>query len=189
MSNPNTAVFDAINDLAGRSSILDDLGKFMAKDMIYVMVALAAVLCVWLLFHNIRNAFEVGVIMAAAVVLSLVAGRIIEHFWFEARPWIDHPDTVKLISHSADAAFPSDHCLVAGAIATVALLSWRWLGVLAAIGAILIAWGRVFVGVHYPGDVLAGLAIGVVCGLVCWVVVKRYGHRLPIIGGLGLAGR
>lgn len=189
MTNPNTSIFDAINDLAGRSSVFDDFGKFMAKDMIYVVVAVGVALLVWLLIHNIRNAVEVGVIMAAAVLLSLLAGRIIEHFWFEARPWIDHPDTVKLISHSADASFPSDHCLVAGAIATVALLAWRWVGVVLAIGAILIAWSRVFVGVHYPGDVLAGLGIGIVCGLVCWFVVKRYSRRVPIIGGFGLAGR
>ncbi len=189
MSNPNTSVFDAINDLAGRSSVIDDVGKFMAKDMIYVMVAIGVALIVWLLVRNIRNAVETAVIMAAAVILSLVVGRVIEHFWFEARPWIDHPDTIKLISHSADASFPSDHCLVAGAIAMVALLAWRWLGILAVIGAILIAWGRVFVGVHYPGDVLAGLAIGAVCGLVCWLVVKRLSRRVPIIGGLGLAGR
>lgn len=169
--------------------MIDDVGKFMAKDMIYVMVAIGAALIVWLLVRNIRNAIETAVIMAAAVILSLVVGRVIEHFWFEARPWIDHPDTIKLISHSADASFPSDHCLVAGAIAMVALLAWRWLGILAVIGAILIAWGRVFVGVHYPGDVLAGLAIGAVCGLVCWLVVKRLSRRVPIIGGLGLAGR
>lgn len=187
MSNPNTSVFDAINDLAGRSAALDDFGKFMAKDMIFVIVAVGALLLLWLLLRNIRNAIEVAVIMAAAVVLSLIVGRIIEHFWFETRPWIDHPDTIKLISHSADAAFPSDHCLVAGAIAAVALLASRLAGIITIVLALLIAWGRVFVGVHYPGDVLAGLAIGAVCGIVCWVIVKRLSHRIPLIGGVGFA--
>jgi membrane-associated phospholipid phosphatase len=189
MANPNTSVFDAINDLAGRSAVFDDVNKFLAKDMIYVVVALGVALLAWLLLRNVRNAFEVAVIMAAAVLLSLVIGRIVAHFWFEARPWVDHAGTVKLISHSADASFPSDHCLVAGAIGVVALLAWRWLGIVVLVLALLIAWSRVFVGVHYPGDVLAGLAIGAVCGLVCWFVVKRLSPHIPILGGIGVAGR
>ena len=66
---------------------------------------------------------------------------------------------------------------------------WHAAGRARVICALLIAWGRVFVGVHYAGDVLAGLAIGAVCGLVCWLVVKRLSRRMPIIGGFGLAGR
>jgi membrane-associated phospholipid phosphatase len=189
MDNPNTSVFDAINDLAGRSSLLDDFGKFAANDMVFVLAAVAAVLLLWMLVHHVRSAVEVGIIMVIAVGLSLVAGRVIADLWYEARPFVDHPDTVKLISHSADAAFPSDHCLVAGAIAMVALLAWRWLGIIVVVLALLIAWARVFVGVHYPGDVLAGLAIGAVCGLVTWVVVKAISRRLSFSHGVGVLGR
>jgi len=189
MDNPNTSVLDAINDLAGKSSFLDSLGKFAAQDLVYVIIALGAVLLVWLLVQRIRFAFEVAIILVIAVGLSLVIGRGIQHLWFEARPWVDHPDTVKLISHSADASFPSDHCLVAGAIAAVVLLASRVAGIIAIVLAVLIAWGRVFVGVHYPGDVLAGLAIGAACGVVTWFIVRGVLRRLSPTSGLGLIRR
>jgi membrane-associated phospholipid phosphatase len=96
---------------------------------------------------------------------------------------------VKLISHSADASFPSDHCLVAGAVAMVTLLAWRWLGIIAVALALLIAWGRVFVGVHYPGDVLAGLAIGAICACIAWVVVRMVTRRFLFLGSARLVGR
>lgn len=181
MQNPNTSALDAINDLAGRSALLDDLGKFAAKDLIYVLLALGVAMLVWLLVQRVRFAFEVAVILVIAVGLSLVIGRGIQHFWFEARPWVDHPNTLQLIPHSADASFPSDHSLVAGAVAMVILLAWRWLGIVAVIVALLIGWGRVFVGVHYPGDVLAGLAIGAVCAIVAWVGVRRISRRTPML--------
>lgn len=76
-----------------------------------------------------------------------------------------------------DYAFPSNHAVLAGA-AAVALWSLdRRLGVAAAVNAVLIAASRVYIGVHYPHDVAAGLLLG---ALVAWaggrlgpVVVRR----------------
>jgi membrane-associated phospholipid phosphatase len=69
----------------------------------------------------------------------------------------------------------------------VALLASRWFGILAIVLAVLVAWGRVFVGVHYPGDVLGGLAIGALCAVFAWMVVRGVSARLsPARGTAGL---
>ena len=78
------------------------------------------------------------------------------------RPPVSRPVPETLLETPATYSFPSGHATVAFACATVLALAvprlrW-WLFGLAA----LIAWSRVYVGVHYPGDVLGGALIGVV---------------------------
>ncbi|MGH2632184.1 MAG: phosphatase PAP2 family protein [Tepidiformaceae bacterium] len=173
----NESVFDAINGLAGRSSFLDSIGRFGANDLLYVVCGILFILGVHELLADRRMAVRIALAAVLAVGASLVIGSIIAHFWFEARPFVTHPDTIRLIPHSADNAFPSDHALVAGAAATVGLIAWpRW-GWLAVLGAVLLSLARVFVGVHYPGDVLAGLAIGAACAVLAWWIVGDLSRR------------
>jgi len=173
----NESVFDAINGLAGRSSLLDSLGRFGANDLIYVVLGFLLLLGLRELFSDRQLGVRVAITAVIAVGASLVIGAVIAHFWFEARPFVTHPDAIRLIPHSADNAFPSDHALVTGAAATVGFIAWpRW-GWLAILGAVLLSVARVFVGVHYPGDVLAGLAIGGICALIAWWVMRDLFRR------------
>ena len=68
-----------------------------------------------------------------------------------------------------DYAFPSNHAVLAGAAATAVWALDRRLGVVAAVNALLIAVARVYIGVHYPHDVVAGLLFG---ALVAWTGVR-----------------
>jgi undecaprenyl-diphosphatase len=87
--------------------------------------------------------------------------------WVERdRPPLDDPDPEPLVALPSTYSFPSGHAVVAFACAIViafAVPRLRWpLYALAAI----IGFSRVYVGVHYPGDVAAGAVIGVALGLV-----------------------
>jgi undecaprenyl-diphosphatase len=101
----------------------------------------------------------------AAAAVAYVANFVIHSAWDRPRPYeshvIRHPWSV-----STDASFPSDHASAAFGIAVAVLLIDPLAGILFAILAILIAIGRVVVGEHYPGDVLAGAAIGTVAAIV-----------------------
>jgi undecaprenyl-diphosphatase len=65
-----------------------------------------------------------------------------------------------LISHDEDSSFPSDHATLAAAIATGLCLADPPLGRFVAVAAAAMAFDRVYLGVHYPSDVAAGLALG-----------------------------
>ncbi|MEU2244694.1 phosphatase PAP2 family protein [Streptomyces sp. NPDC018338] len=68
-----------------------------------------------------------------------------------------------------DWSFPSNHSAIAGAAAIALALSWRWMVWLTVPMALLMAFSRVFVGVHYPHDVTVGLLLG---ALVAFVVMR-----------------
>ncbi|WP_415948177.1 phosphatase PAP2 family protein [Streptomyces sp. KLOTTS4A1] len=68
-----------------------------------------------------------------------------------------------------DWSFPSNHATIAGASAVALALVWRGMGWLTVPLALLMAFSRVFVGVHYPFDVAVGLVLG---GLVVFLVIR-----------------
>ncbi len=116
----------------------------------------------------------VGVMWAGAAALIAVAvDQVIGHIVNRARPFVAMPTMHVLVSHSKDASFPSDHAAIAGAVAVGLFLVFRWLGWVAIALALLMAFARVYVGVHYPGDVLGGLALGGVIALAGAPLVHR----------------
>ncbi|WP_435207719.1 phosphatase PAP2 family protein [Micromonospora sp. bgisy143] len=72
-----------------------------------------------------------------------------------------------------DYSFPSNHATLAGALAVTTLLLSRRLGLVALPLAVLAAFSRVFVGVHYPHDVAAGLLLGALVALVATPLLAR----------------
>jgi len=114
---------------------------------------------------------------ALATVLKDLAGR--------ARPAVADPAMSALTTLPADGSFPSGHALSAFAAAgVVAALHPRLRGPVLALAA-LVAVSRVYLGVHYPLDVLAGAALGLAVAGVVLLVARRAG----LIGGRPLPSR
>lgn len=111
-----------------------------------------------------------------AAALGLLVNRIVTAVYHRDRPFIGHPSAHVFGPHKTDPSFPSDHTTAAFAIGVAVLLFDSVAGVLFLTVAALIGVGRVFVGEHYPGDVLGGIMIGTAAALV----VVRLGR--PVIG-------
>lgn len=104
--------------------------------------------------------------------MALLVNQVIGLFWARPRPFAAHPaDVHVLLSHGADASFPSDHASAAFAIGVVLFTIHRKLGSLGLLLAVLMSYARVYVGDHYPGDVFAGALVGtlVAVTLVTWL--------------------
>ena len=71
-----------------------------------------------------------------------------------------------MFAHPADNGFPSDHAAAGGLLTAVVLRYRRALGVLVGVGAVLVAAARVAAHVHHVQDVVAGLALGLLAGIV-----------------------
>ncbi len=119
-----------------------------------------------ILFPRTRKA---GILALAAMVLcALVTNVCLKNLVARPRPYTQVPGLTSLLPPQSDWSFPSGHTTASFASAGVYLrtLPQRY-GTAALILAALIAFSRLYVGVHYPTDVLAGLAIGL---LGSWIV-------------------
>ncbi len=95
-------------------------------------------------------------------VLAHVASEVTKSAWQVDRPCRTLGDvaTIAACPEFGDWSFPSNHATFAGAAAVAVLWSSGALGLAAVVLALPAAASRVFVGVHYPHDVLAGLLLG-----------------------------
>jgi undecaprenyl-diphosphatase len=89
------------------------------------------------------------------------------------RPFTVFPHALVLVTRSTDPTFPSDHAVMAGAVTAGVLLANRRLGLVTAALAVVMAFARVYVGAHFPADVVAGLAFGAFVTCVGYLVARR----------------
>jgi undecaprenyl-diphosphatase len=100
---------------------------------------------------------------------------VLGHLWYHQRPFADHPgQTVLLVQHGADNSFPSDHASVAFAIAFAVLVFHRRLGIVLLAVAVGVGLDRIFVGVHYPVDVLTSVFVGLGAALLVAIPGRPY---------------
>jgi membrane-associated phospholipid phosphatase len=173
--NPlDTAVVKALNHAADHPG-LRTVAIDSAKYAFAIPILLLAVLGLVALWRRAAGDAAVVVLAAAGAVVALAVNKVVGAVYFRTRPLYALPGphgVHPLIPHPNDSSFFSDHSLAAAAFATgVLLIAWRW-GVVAWAAAGLTAVGRVAVGVHYPSDVLMGLAVGA-AGAVVLVRVLR----------------
>jgi undecaprenyl-diphosphatase len=107
--------------------------------------------------------------------VALLANAVLGQLWYHPRPFADHPkSTLLLVHHGADNSFPSDHASVAFAIAFAVLVFHRRLGILLLVVAAGVGLDRIFVGVHYPIDVLTSVFVGLGAALLVAIPGRPY---------------
>lgn len=150
-----------INGPAGQAPLVDTLMVAVAAG---AEAAFIALVLVWFAVGWWRQADQerqgaMAALLAAGVALAL--NVLIGHIWYRQRPFAAHPETVHLLlPHATDSSFPSDHTAAAFAIAVVLVAAHRRWGILALALAALVGYARIYVGDHYPTDVLAGAVVG-----------------------------
>jgi undecaprenyl-diphosphatase len=157
----------AIHGLSGHLQAVDAVMEFTASSLIFAsaLVLVAA----WL---RRDDGLRACVAAGAGCILAAGLSALIGMAWDRPRPFVAG-HFVPLISHAADASFPSDHLAVLGALCAALWLASRKLGYVTALLAAAVAFARVYVGIHYVSDVAGGFALGLLCGWAAWVVTGR----------------
>lgn len=168
--NLDLYLFNLINQFAGRWARLDYLGMFLAQYFEYFLL-----LCLLLfLAVNFKKYWRmVAESVVVAVFTRFVLAEIIRWLWFRPRPFVSL-NFVPLVDQSpAEASFPSGHASFYFALSTIIYCYNKKAGILFYIASFFIAISRIFVGIHWPSDILAGAVLGVLVGWVLNRVFKK----------------
>ncbi len=170
-----------INQMAGHVSAVDSFFSLVAK----YGPALYAVPLLFMWFRGGDSAKKAALLSLATMAIALLISQVIGHIYFRPRPYVAHPGGVNLIiPRSSDASFPSDHATFSFAIAGVILLENRRLGIASVAFGALVAFARVFVGIHYPLDVAGGAALGLATGVLMWQLRRVFDPLLNFLIGI-----
>ncbi|MGG0723660.1 undecaprenyl-diphosphatase [Bacillus mycoides] len=163
----NHTVFQWINNFAGSSKLLDTLMIAITNSAAYV--AILFMLILWFNNGKKENAIikQYTVLYTTlSVSIALLVNILIHAVYYHPRPFITH-DVHQLVPHAADSSFVSNHSVLVFSIAFVFILRGEKLKYIALIWAILVGISRMYVGVHYPLDILgAAFLTFITSGLV-----------------------
>ena len=142
---------------------LDPIMIFITKlgDMGFIWLVLAGLLC---LYPKSRQA---GILAFLALLVSTLLGEVIlKNIFQRMRPYDSFPLVPLLIDKSSQYSFPSGHTASSFAVAFVFANYFSKKSVPIWILASLIAFSRIYLFMHYPGDILAGILLGLFSGFI-----------------------
>lgn len=161
-------LFSGINGRAGRLPALDHAAILAANYLPLVLVFLLVV--VWLTGARLteRERRQRAVIYASVgAILAYAVTLITKHFIARARPFVDR-QVNQLAPHANDSGFLADRSILAFAIVPSLFVASRRLGWIALVLAVAMGFARVFIGAHYPGDIVGGAVLGTATALLVW---------------------
>ncbi|MCZ8512234.1 undecaprenyl-diphosphatase [Paenibacillus filicis] len=164
-------LFEWINRGGSTFAFLNPVMRFLAEDAEYIFYL--GMLVYW--FTRQQQLRRVVAEALVSACLALGISGVIGSFFYRDRPFVTH-HVLQLIKHAANASFPSDHAIGGFVIATTIYFFRRSAGRLWLLLAALIAFSRVWTGVHYPSDVIAGAMIG---ALTAALVHLAFTHFKP----------
>lgn len=163
----NTDLFFLVFNLKGQNPILDQLMIFATEYLIYLTFLLV-------LFLALKGGIKekksfLLIILSLPIAVLMIKG--IHLFVFEPRPFVTF-NLTPLVSESLDASFPSRHATISAVLAfAFTYFKSKWSFLLLII-MVWISLSRVYVGVHYPLDIIGGWATAVISLAIALQVKK-----------------
>lgn len=158
MAHLDYQLFSSLNNFAGHNRLLDVSMLLIARWGISLYLLLLGWL--WLKTEKRANRrLKLVVKTGLAAVAALALNQVIGLIYFRPRPFVLHQVNL-LAGRSADASFPSDHTAFAAAFTGALLDKGRGLAAFMAVFTVVLGISRVYVGTHYPLDVLGGICTG-----------------------------
>ncbi|QCJ42626.1 undecaprenyl-diphosphatase [Bacillus sp. S3] len=182
----NYKLFHAINQNAGHHPFLDGLMAFVTKDALIVYTVV--LLLMWIFG---KEKYKYAVVYAAITgAIALFINYILGHIYDEPRPFVTHHVNL-LIQHAKDSSFPSDHTTGAFSLALAVVMRHRKIGFGMLLFAILTGISRIYVGHHYPFDVLGSMIVALLTSMLVYkfssvfeplgrIIISIY-NRIPLV--------
>ncbi|MGW1788051.1 phosphatase PAP2 family protein [Streptomyces tubercidicus] len=174
---PDDGLYAGVTRLAHHTSAAVDSGISMWSEYGLGLFAILMIIAWWRARAAGRPQLPV-LALPAVVVLAFLASDVVKSWVSEQRPCQVLPVTpLDPCPPLGDWSFPSNHAVIAAAAAVALWSVDRLLGWIAAPAALLMAASRVWIGAHYPHDVLAGLLAGAILGALLTHAAKQVAAR------------
>ncbi len=173
--------FRYLNDLAGNNLNLDWLGIFLAEYLPYVIITFLFIYFLWFKKERLKNIIMFSVAFSSGLIARFVVKSFILIFYQRPRPYVALQSVHKLISTSLSEnwqSFPSGHTIFFFALATAVYFHNKKLGWLLIVTSAIIGIARVFVGVHYPGDIIVGAGLGILTAYFVQALYLKWSNKI-----------
>ena len=121
------------------------------------------------LFWVFDGRLRPGVAGLLGLVLTQWASHEMGKLMYQPRPFVALGFT-PLYPHTPNNSFPSSLTAFVAVAGVIGLLAWGRRGLIFVAGVVVVGFGCVYVGVHYPSDVVVGAALGSACGALTWLI-------------------
>ena len=162
----DASTFHAVNTSHGKTlnQLMINLTKYGREAVWISVIALLAVL-------GKKDGRKAAVLLTISFLILIPLGTVLKDEIGRARPSTDN----LLVNSDHDSSFPSGHAVIVSAGATVLLFRFNTgkqivFSIILGIEALLVSYSRVYVGAHYPLDVVGGILLGT--GIACAVIAS-----------------
>ncbi|MDA2935939.1 phosphatase PAP2 family protein [Patescibacteria group bacterium AH-259-L05] len=164
-----------INSFAGKWLWLDMIGIIFSDFLIYALP-----LIIFGVYFFSKKRKKIG-IMAVKIISAVILVALVEYITNQVvarpRPFITHNEIYQLTKFfvpPTDYSFPSGHTSLAFVMVFSVLVDWKKFGLILLIPAFLVGLSRIFVGVHYPIDIVGGIVTAILAVFVIEFLTKRF---------------
>lgn len=175
----NAELFRLINNLAYKNALLDKAMIFFSKDVPYIFVLITIAVFIWGIIKNDSKCRKAVVSTFVFTLISLLINFIIGNMYYVNRPFVNSKVNL-LFPHVKDASFPSDHAAGTMSIAFGILRYNKIISAVLTILSMIVGFSRVYVGHHYPSDVIGAYIIVFVTGCIYNLKLRRKVEHLYI---------
>ena len=173
-SELNHALFRRIHTQGDYHDFLLDAARFFSEYLTTIVIV--ALLLGAIFFRGVYLSLFIK-----ALVLTLITScisNLCDDFLYSPRPFAVGL-TRWVVDHAANNSFPSSHALVISTIAFAYLFSAKYkLGALLMLVALAVSWSRIYLGVHFPFDIVGSLLIALLINMLAWRLMLRLSPRL-----------